>query len=224
MVNFIKEHKAISAVILANILAVIGVIIAIIYHHQQTASIDIQVTPIDATISINGKNYENLTSHNMLPGDYHVVISMDGMQEKELDFTLEKDGFYKLQAYLLDENGGFDYYLNHPGDELILSEIADDKKSKEFVKKYEKATSILNELPIEYDSYTPDFAFYTQFKIAYSDKEDCPKVACLDVIDSTGNSEEAAIQLIRDKGFNPDDYEITYIYKPLESIRITENE
>ncbi len=217
MFNFIRNHKAISVIGAINIAVVITVIVVIIIHSTKTATVDIYVAPSSAEITLNGQKYDNLKTHNIAPGEYHVKITMDNMQTEEYDITLETNGFTRVNDYLLDSRGGFDYYLTHPDDVVILTEIAeeDDKKIQSFLSKYEKMASILKALPIKYDSYTEDFSDYIQYNIRQDDRRDCDKVACLIIEDNTGDNKQRAIDKLKELGYNPDDYNITYQYVPL---------
>ena len=218
MFNFIKRHRALSLLLFLNIVAVLLVVLIIVLHNSKTATVDIMVTPYDAVVELNGARYENMRSHNIVPGDYHVKISMEGMQTKEYDFSIEKDGFVRVWNYLLDANGGFDYYLSHPDDEVILENTIDeeDRAAQKFVAKYKQKIAIVDVLPIDYDAYADNFTRYTRYKIKidYS-RDDCSKVLCLIIEDNTGGNEQVAIDRIKELGYNPDDYEIEYKFVPM---------
>ena len=216
MLEFIKRHK-IAALVAINLIAIIIVIVIIIIHLAKTATIDIRVAPNDATVTLNGRKYDNGVSHDVLPGNYHVKIAMNSMQTKEYDITLEKNGFVRIWDYLLDENGGFDYYLAHPGDEATLAEVIkdDDKTAKTFITKYEKITSILDILPYSYDAYSDDYSDYMQYKIYQDPRDDCDKAVCLIIEDNTGGNEQNAKNKLKELGYNLDDYSITYEFVPL---------
>lgn len=215
MFNFIKNHKVISLVAFLNVVLILVVILIIVMHNAKTAVIDIYVAPVEANITINGKNYENFNSYDVMPGDYHAVIAMEGMQTKEVDFTLEDDGMYHLWEYLLDENGGFDYYLTRQNDELALAKVANDDAAKKFVAEYEKVAEITNILPIQYDAYTDNYAYYIRYKIIQDMREDCDRIVCLIIEDNTGGNEQRAKDKIKEEGYNPSDYDITYEFVPL---------
>lgn len=217
MLSFIKTHKIVSGLIAINILAIIIVIVVIILHNAKTATIDIRVAPADAVVTLNGRRYDNLQSHDVLPGNYHVKIAKDNMQIKEYDITLEKTGFARIWEYLLDANGGLDYYLDHSEDEAILVEIAedDDKTVKTLVDKYEKITSIQKILPFSYDAYTDDFSEYTQYNIHQDFRDDCKRAICLIIEDNTGGNEQTAKNKLKELGYDLENYDIVYQYKPL---------
>ena len=218
MFNFIKSHKVLSAIIGANIVAVIVVIGVIVSHFSKTATIDIKVAPIDATIKLNGRQYDNLSQHDIAPGHYRVEISMDNMQSVSYDINLEKNGFVRINTYLKDTNDSYDYYLSHPDDEYLLEAVAppDDAKAQVFIKKYKKMASLNDHLPIDVSEYTEDFAYYTQYSIRENTTiEECDKIICITIEDNTGGNEEQAKKKIQDLGYDPADYRIDYEYNPI---------
>ena len=218
MFSFIKRHKAASVLICLNLIAVILVIAIIIIHKSKTAMIDINFAPAAATITLNNQAYANQESHNIAPGDYHVKISMEGMQSQEYDLTLDTDGFARIWGYLLSADGTFDYYYSHPEDVAILTEVAnaDDTKAQAFLADYNQKASLAELIPIDYDAYTDDFAYYTEYHIYLNEYYNtCPKILCLTIEDNTGGNEQAAKDKIKELGYNPDDYDIEYTYVPI---------
>lgn len=208
MFSFVRRHKILSFVVLANIIAVLAVILVIVIHNSKTAVVDVKVAPINATVELNGKKFDNFESYNVAPGEYHVRISMDGMQTKEYDIDLASDGFIRIWNYLLDDSGGFSYYETHPEDEVTLAEVADDEASQNFVEKYNSIFSIVDVLPLEYydrsDPNNPIGVYIEQ-----SDAE-CDKIVCLMVY---GGEENRAIanELITEAGYEPNNYGIQFI-------------
>lgn len=225
MLNYIKQHKIATLVVL-NLVAVAIVAAVIIIHLTKTAVIDILVTPKDATITLNGKRYDNQKQHDILPGNYHVKITMDNMQTKEFDITLEKNGFVRISDYLLDTNGSFDYYLTHSMDAAILTKVVkdDDELAKSFVAEYEKITNITDILPFNYDAYTDDYSEYTQYSIYQDIRDDCDKAVCLIIEDNTGGNEQIAKDKLKELGYDLNNYSITYEYVPLYTAEINSHE
>lgn len=214
MFNFIRNHKVLSLVVFLNVVAVLVVILVIVIHNAKTAVVDVYVAPSAATIEINGKKYDNFQSYDMLPGDYHAVISMEGMQTKEVDFYLEDEGFYRLWEYLLGEDGGFSYYASHPEDVTILENVADDNELvKEFLAKYREKEAAEQNLPINYVTDRANNGFgYMSIDIDLGNDEDCQDGAgsCIVIYDATGDGYDMAIRMMREKDVDPDDYEIVY--------------
>ncbi|MBR2766660.1 hypothetical protein IKD67_01050 [Candidatus Saccharibacteria bacterium] len=209
MFNFIKQHKALSLLLFLNVVAVLIVILIIVIHNSKTATVDIMVTPYDAVVELNGARYENMRSHNIVPGDYHVKISMEGMQTKEYDFSIERDGFVRIWNYLLGMDGGFEYYLNHPNDEIILEKVVDDDTGRNFVDKHRRIVNIDEVLPLEYydndDPADPVAIFIEQAKDICGDN-----IGCLSVYGGEKHK-DIAFKLIRDAGYSPDDFDIIFV-------------
>lgn len=219
MLNFIKQHKTITAFICFDLVAVIAIVAILLIQGNKSVTIDIKVVPTQATIELNGHSYDNLSSVKVAPGNYHAKISMPGMQTKELDISATGGDYVKLWTYLLNDDGEIAYTINDADEVMTLSEISDDEKSQEFIANYEKQTSILGRLPITYDQYSPDYTDYVWYEIDLDPRGDCPKILCLKIIDRTGNNEQSAYTYLRELGYNPDDYGITYEYQPLGSAK-----
>ena len=212
MFNFIKRHKILSVLLFLNVVAILVAILIIVVQVSKTATVDIMVSPMAATIELNGTKYENMQSHNIAPGDYYVKISMEGMQTKEFDISLDKDEFKRIWVYLLDEGGGFEYYMNHPDDLTILEDVADDE-AKAFVAKYREKEAAEQNLPISYTASQANNGFgFISLSIDLGNDEDCQAEAgsCIVIYDTTGGNYDMAVNMIQENGINPEDYEIIY--------------
>lgn len=212
MFNYIRNHKVLSAILAIDLIVVLVVVLIIVMHHSKTATIDVLVVPSEATVRLNGKEYENLTSYEVTPGDYHAEISMEGMETKEFDFELQEGGFQRVWAYLLDNEGGFSYYLTHTDQVASLREVADDEKSKEFLARYDRLSAINDVLPLTFsNTYDENATEIVSISIDWGDEEGCTaQDFCLVISDYTGKNHEKALSMIREAGFNPDDYEIRF--------------
>lgn len=212
MLSFVRNHKVISIVIAVNLVAVMVLVIAFIIHNSKTATIDILVAPENATIEINGKAYENYQSYNLAPGDYTAVISMEYMQIREISFTLNDDDFYRLNTYLLSQDGSFEYYEYNHEDEQLLEKIAtkDDKEAQAFIEHYKQLYNITEVLPLEYSVRAEDNNGEVVSISVHQYDGACFDIVCLEISDYTGKNHDMAIQMIKDAGYNPDDYTVTY--------------
>ena len=224
MINFIRNHKIISAVIAANLIAIIVIMVAFVIHNSKTATIDIRAVPTEATVKLNGQVYENYTSQNLIPGKYTAEISMEGMETKTVELDLATDDFYKLYVYLLDADGTFSYYETHPSEVDALEQLGiNDAALTNFVDRYNSIYSIVDKLPLQLYNRTDDPAttwgvYVDQYGVSASDEmentEDnlaakCQTIVCLEAyVNNTSN--EVVYDLIREAGYNPDDYQITF--------------
>ena len=208
MFSFIARHKIVSAVVFLNVVAILVTILVIVMHSAKTATVNLYFAPSEAVIELNGKSYGNFESYNVIPGEYHAKISMDGMQTKEFDFEIYEDEFKRIRDYLLDENGGFDYYMKNPDDISVLAEATDDESVHAFIEEFEAMASILNKLPLEYyDRSDPEKPIGVY--IEQSEDTCIEKAICLVVYGGEKNR-EIALELIREVGYDPNDYEIIF--------------
>ena len=197
-----------------SIVAVVSVIIAIIaiaINLSKNARLTVIVAPIDSEIRINGRKRNNGTS-NFLPGDVTITVSHDGLDEKNISLHLEPH--HTTTAYIyLTKDGSFDYYEGSPADYEALKIITDDD-AKDFIKETERKLSIIDILPLSYyaeqNSQKGVNGFAPTRETVISDGTSdpkCKKIICLTLLDDTG-SDETAKNLLRQYGYNFDDYEI----------------
>ena len=219
MIDFVKRHKLASGLVVLDVILLLIAILAVVQHVAKNAVIEIYAVPAAATVELNGEQYGNLASYDVLPGEYHVKVSMTGMQTKEFNVSVEENGFVRVQTYLLDDKGGFGYYLDHYDDEVLLEKIADTAEARKFVTDYTKVYGIVNELPIKYSAYAEDYSDYQQYEIVRDERDDCAKVVCLKIIDNTGGNEQAALEKIRELGYEPGNYDIRYELSLNKSVR-----
>lgn len=219
MFNFIRRHKIISGLVCINLIAIIIAIVVIAIHHAKTATININVAPNAAIITLNGQSYNNFESYDILPGDYRVKIAMDGMQTKEYNLHLENNGFARIWDYLLDTDGSFTYYLTHPDDFNTLANIAseNDKSAQEFIAYYNRVIGIYDNLPVIEetpskfgDMYGTNYMYDTLTIEDGREQEECTSHICILATDTDGNREKQASLIISKLGYNPEDYQIIY--------------
>lgn len=87
-----------------------------------------------------------------------------------------------------------------------------EPKSKKFNRYH-----IYHDLPLIYAKYDQNYN-YSEFRIDAGKFKKCKRNFCLKVTDTTGNNLENAKQLLREKSYDPLDYEIIYKYKPIQAL------
>lgn len=205
-----KKWAIIGGVIFA-ILTVVSVVM-IVLDAKYSATLEILVAPSAAKITVDGKEYKNGT-YKMEPGEVTVKITMDGFITKELPALLTRGGTTKLYTYLIPENESMDWYLEHPEEQMLLNTIGDARAAAASAE-YLTENPIVKVLPLIYANYDENWN-YTEYRVDGGDFEECEREFCLRVTDTTGGNYEAALELIRENGFSPEDYEIVYQYKPI---------
>ena len=194
-------------------IAVVTIAIISTVQRNNSGTLDLLVAPTESNIIINGKHYHNGT-HYLLPGTYTVDISMDGFTSKTFDISISVGTTTSLHTYLVQDDGSMSWYDSHPEDLSILTTIGDTeaiKKSQEYADKY----PVIDAMPIIYAQYSDNYQTYTEFRIDGGSFSGCKKDFCLKITDTTGGNMDNALRMIREAGYNPDDYEILYEYLPI---------
>ena len=190
-------------------------VILVITAFSLRASVDIEllVAPASATTTIDGKEYQN-GNFRLEPGEHHIHIEKDGFITQ--DFSFNTISTTKIYTYLHQADGSFSWYQSHPDDSILLTRIGDYLSDQEATA-YAGQNPIVQVLPIVYANYDQNYN-YTEFRIDGGSFDDCNSNFCLKITDSTGGNLNLAKTKIREAGFNPDDYQIIYEYKPAQAL------
>ena len=210
-----KEQKGIKGFYIGGMIILVLLFIVVIFlmiDLRRSATLELLVTPVSAEVTIDGKNYEYGT-YKFEPGDLKVTIKKEGFKEQERIVVLSENTVTKLYVYLMPLDGSFDWYLTHEEDMMILNAIG-DSTANENSRTYLERHPIIDVLPIIYANYDESWD-YTEFRLDGGTFENCKHEFCLKVTDTTGGNLEKALTLIRESGFEPEDYEIIYEYDPI---------
>lgn len=210
--NWIEKHPVICGVIVFNLILIGIVVFILINQTSKTALLDVLVTPSDSKITLNGQEVKNFETQKFAPGEYTAKIEKDGLEIKEIQLNLVENQTTKLHTYLTGSDNDFSYYVSNSNDEEILERVSDEN-SKDFIKKY----SIIKILPIHYEKYINNYSQHVWFEITQEKNQNCHFI-CLKITDKTGSNEGNAYNLIKEKGFNPADYQINYKYEPMNNL------
>lgn len=209
-----RKNLMIIAVVGFLLFSVIAIILAII-DGRKSATLDLLVAPSSATITIDGKTYKNGT-YRFVPGEIKVIISKEGFKTEEKTVALEANVTTKLYTYIMPIDGSFEWYLQHEDEQLLLNTIGDNEASEASASYLEKYP-VVNELPIVYANYDKEYN-YTEFRIDGGMFDGCKKDFCLKITDTTGGNRDAALEMLKKRGVDVDDYEIIYEYVPIEEL------
>ena len=207
-----KNKKLIIGAASLLVLLVFAAVAGLVTFLTSTTEIEIVVAPASATILIDGKEYKN-GKERITSGKHNVIIKKDGFNTSEFSFDTADTN--KLYAYILENDNGYNWYLNHQDDSMLLTKIGSYINDKE-ASSYQSKNPISLSLPIIYAHYDEAYN-YTEYRIDGGTFTDCKSDFCIKITDTTGGNYEAAIQKIKDTGFNPDDYQILYEYKPIQN-------
>ncbi len=167
--------------------------------------------------NFSGQQIRKITNHN-------------GIVIREESVASEKsDSQYENYTFLVDIESIERTYKVHfawPDTEEITGEnpyisCASKKETKyESTKCDEAAVDIPDlffDLPFVYASYDENYN-YTEYIVKSDASSECNDSYCIRIIDVNGTNRENALNLIREHGYDPDDYEIIYQYRPITPV------
>jgi len=213
------RNKWVRIVLILDVFIVISVIVLVILNSNKTVTITFNVAPVDAKIFVNGAEYTN-GKFAIMPGKYEIEISHNGLSTKKFNIELKAQDYITFSTFLSNSED-FEFYMLKDNYESFkkLSEIAsaennrtfdNDKSAEEFIKSFSKKISIGNILPINYqETNEEDISMSPYFSIDIN--KDCKYYnLCLLVSPVLNTTHEEVLDFIRNRGYNPDVYEIIF--------------
>jgi hypothetical protein len=203
----LKNNKTTKVLVILITIFIMGAIVyKFIDNSQKTAAIDVIVAPASSKILIGNKHFPNGT-HKIRPGEYSISITKDGFEPYSTKIIAKENETAQLKIFLLPSNGSYEWYYSHPEDAKLLDPIKDYTYTKN-LDELKNKNPIINILPIQVAEYSNNYSVYTEFSINYKQTEADRITLVID--DITGGNENKALDIIRAKGFNPDEYNIEY--------------
>lgn len=209
------------AIISAIVLFAATILLAVflfIQDTKRTASLEITIAPSFAQVEIDHKTYRTNGVERLKPGHYTAHISADGFTSQDVELELIGGKTSQLMLYLFPSDGSMDWYREHSSEMMILNTIGDAQAAAN-AQNYHDLYPISKDLPIIVVEVDPTTYAWTEYRIDGGTFAECKNQDfCLKITDSTGGNESAAYAKIREKGYNPNDYEIIYEYVPVEPL------
>jgi hypothetical protein len=200
------------AIILAVAFGVL-VIVAIIYALIPRATITFSVAPEEVQVEVNGKNHtvQNGQSITVAPGDITVIVSRNEFDSYTEKFTVKNGETYEVLAALVAKTLAAERLLQTPGSQAVIQRVEGRKVERGAAELVSK-NPLLKELPI-IDKFYKIIVCNSQ---AYPD--DTSKFAiCVQLYEL--EARDAALNDIRGRGYNPEDYEIIVQDLTYETLR-----
>ncbi len=217
-----------------DIIIIIIIVVVAISEAAKTATISFNITPIDATITVNGSGgYKNsgeaLDSNNssgeaysFAPGTYEIQISHADLDTKTFIVDLEPNSNITITTFL-SQDGHFSYYTlkDNYSSFYRLASMASagnnqttdhDASAEDFIDDFEKQYGLFTtELPIKYKK-SEGFGRELQILMDVTIRADysCDITLCLEALMVGTDSKDLVKSLLQEKGFNVEDYEINY--------------
>lgn len=195
------KRRIVTGFIVIDVLVVIVLVVLWVMKINRTAVLDIVLAPGMATVNINGEKYLP-GAYRVYPGQVTAEISAEGFETKTLELNLNAESTTKIYEYLMPTEDNLNYYATHNDDVELLARIGGEE-AEEIL----KVISIKQILPIV------DFHYEglngKSREIVISEAPECDKIFCLVARGDISNHTEVK-NLIKEKGYNPEDYEIVY--------------
>ncbi|MBR2741157.1 PEGA domain-containing protein [Candidatus Saccharibacteria bacterium] len=228
MLKSFFKSKWILFILLIDIIVIIVIITLLIINSNKSSKLVFSVTPLDATISVNGNTGFTNGSNSISPGKYDITISRDGLESKNFTADIVGDQTVTISAFLADADKTFDFYklTENVSSMEKLQEIASksnnlttdhDTSAEEFILEYETNASNANlVLPFNYTEYKDSSDSPTgkevvkDITIRKGSPKDCKQSLCIEVLMALTDDRELVKQLLEERGINPNGYEIIY--------------
>lgn len=205
-----KLKKNIFLFLLTPIL-ITAILIPLVIVGQKSATLNIDIAPLYATVSIDDKTYSNHSKVKLKPGNYSATISAPDFEPQSINFSLSRHENFDLRTYLLDSNSDLSYYETNSDDLYYLREYlhnhSDDELLSTFLTEYDKKRSVRNILPLYDIDQSTGESYYIFFETSLPT---CNRLYCLQIGASSKTVFPTALAQLRSHGYNPDDYQIIY--------------
>lgn len=165
---------------------------------QGRVAVSVEVLPGDATVKINDQDYSGQKTIHLEPGTYTAVVSHEGFEtdtqqliveegDKDLTlFSVPSPNTSEAERWVLENQGAYQTLEGKAGAAAV-------QEGAEFIEAY----PLTKWLPVQKSIYT----------IGYKEVSG----GIIVTINAFGGYREAALQEIRDLGFDPSDYTIEFV-------------
>lgn len=220
--NFFK-NKWVRIILIVDAVIVIALIALAITDSVKTATLVLNVVPFDAKIVLKGNGEYSNGTYQLIPGNYQVEISRDGLDTKTFDIDIDKGEIANITTYLTSD-GSIDFYKQKSqlGSFNKLKEIASagsntttdqDVSAEESIKLLDYDYRIMQTLPINdslYEDTNSGRKLVRDITIRSSTSEDCETWLCIEALMLYTDDHNIVNDLLTKNGFRTEEYEIKY--------------
>ena len=207
---FIYKHKKllIATTVIVFVLVVSVSAFFIIWNSLHSAVVSVTVAPSIAKVFIGDTTYDSVGTYKVIPGEYDVLVEADGFLPKTGKLVAVANETVNILLYLEPTEDNNSWYSEHPVDALIVGEAKNNQLNENLEQLMEDAP-ILRQLPINIDYFTKNYAKRIKYTISYV-LVDSISGFKITITDETGGNYEDALEKLRARGVNPEEYEIEY--------------
>lgn len=197
-------------------LIISGIILAIL-NAQKTATLDIIVAPINATVVMDKHRFKTNETVKYYPGTYTAEISADGFISQSIPLNLIADQESHLYIALEPTSENSDYYAQNPSESNRRQAVYDatyQLNNDEYASQY----PIVKILPYQDTDNRRGYNF-TNYRIDYGKFDNCNSNFCIKITDNVSIYQDEAMEYLKSSGQNLNDYEIIYEYTGSQEAR-----
>ena len=223
-------NKWVWAILVLNVVLIIVMVLFYINNASKTAAVNFTIAPVDATISINGDDSykSNGEAYYFAPGTYEIEISHESLDKKVFTVDLKEDHNTTVATFL-SKDGDFGFYelSENINSYYALANIAasennitidNDTSAEGFIKNVQNNFELVSDMlpivdktPTGYGlEYGMNYQYNTLKIQDGSYLEDCGKILCLYITDTSGEKEQYSMSIIEKFGFDVNLCQIIY--------------
>jgi len=165
-----------------------------------TSAVSVFIAPNDATVEVGGQSFKADKTIRLKPGSYTVKISKDGFEADSQKIIVQDNKESSLVSVLLPvSESAKKWYQENKNEVLRIEGKAGElsaQQGQDFISQY----PITKWLPIQKAIYS----------IGYKQVSENTSDGIIITISASEGYREAALQEIRDKGFDPTDFTIEF--------------
>lgn len=211
MQELIYKYKRpiVVGVVLMLVLIVAVSVYFIVMDKINSATVNIIVAPTIAKVKIGDRVFKSMETYKIQPGEYMVEVSAEGFETKTGNLVAVENESIDIQMFLDPTEENANWYEEHQEDALILGEVK-NHYAIQAVQELSKDNPILDQLPIEIDYFTNNYAKRVKYTISYRLDGDNAGFVIV-VTDYTGGNYEDALARLKARGVESGEYIIEYI-------------
>lgn len=169
---------------------------------QKTAVLDVALVPRTAVLKIGGDEFRQGV-FNTYPGKVTAVISAQGFEDKIIELNLNSETTTKVHEFLTPTKDNMNYYAKNEDDFEAMQKIGGEEAQR-----ISNLLSIRKVLPII--NYQYNGLNNPSKEIIIDQDLSCEDVICLRVTGAGEDDIEEVETMIKNKGYNPEDYKIIW--------------
>jgi len=196
--DFIRAHKIATTIIILIFIGLIGFYAFTLISRAGKEPVQIYLVPGDARLTLNGEEYRPGLSY-IKPGEYEVKAEREGFESYQETITIGQPNSMDIDIALNPVSEEARQWQQDNLDGYLAAEGRAGARAIEEGKEFSAKNPIVDHLPFRNFIYT----------IGYKANPDIPNGIILTITAITG-SREAALNKIRELGFDPTDYEINF--------------